>query len=189
MNYSSKLYDDKMKSFFCDLFINTGEIDEKDFNLYLDILTEKTKSLVYSTKTLKKKDNWETIKKAKFPGKISKSLRYLVSINDDTKSQFIQYIDSHFQHNFSNNIISKINNDLKNKIEKIEKLYLDCHQNFEIFQDKFKDLIFNRSFKLQWPFWEIKEAMSFCKEDLSNPKLKLEFERIKEKHYSYLKSN
>lgn len=184
--FGANMYDDKIKSFFCDLFIDLNRTSEKDFNLYMDILTERTKSLVYSSKTLKKSQNWQKITKAKFPSKISKSLRYLVSKNPATKAQFLKYIDSHYEHNLSNIIINKIAEDLKNKLNATKNLYFECDQNFDLFTKKFGDLIHGRSFKLQWPFWEIKEALKFCKIDLENPKLKLEFDRIREKHYSYI---
>lgn len=180
------LYDDKMKTFFCFLFEDSEKRYQKEFDtdLMLDILTERTKSLVYSNKILLKKDNWRTVKKAKFPKKISRSLRYLVKINELTRARFEDFLNCYLKKKFIKDLKEKICSDLFEKINKIKKLHEESGNDFEDFKDKVSKMIFHRSFKLQWPLWEVMEAVNYCRNDFDNPKLQREFLIIKSKHYS-----
>jgi hypothetical protein len=181
------IYEDKMKSFFCYLFVDFANVDQKMFDLKMDIFTEKTKSLVYSKNILKRHQNWRTIKKVKFPSKISKSLRYLVASEETARTTFISYLQNYSKLEFSVHLQNKINSDIRKKLKNLKILFSECSNDFELFQSKMEKQVGDRSFKLQWPLWEVLDAVEFCLKDLENPKLELEFKRIKEKHYSFLK--
>lgn len=183
-----QLFSDKTLAFFVELFVGIENLGQLDFDVKMDILTEKTKSLVYSNRVLKKSQNWQTVKKAKFPSKISKSLRFLVASQESTRLRFINYLEKHAKFEFSTQLKHKIDSDIINKLKSLEKMYLvDCQGNFETFQSKVDKKLMDRSFKLQWPFWEVQDAVGFCRKDLDNKKLELEYKRIQQKHYSYIK--
>lgn len=184
-HHPASLYEDKMKAFYCFLFIDMENTNRQYLDLYLDILTEKTNRLVFKKKALSRRENWETIPKAKFPTKISKSLRYLVTANEQTRARFESFLKTHQQQAFSEQLVAKIRDDLNLKIEKVRELYRGF-ENFEDFQVDLGNMLFDKKFKLKWPLWEIDEAVSFCRSDLDSWKLEKEFIRIKSKHYSFI---
>lgn len=178
------LFEDKMKAFFYFLFVDSDGASRQNMDLALDILTERTNRLVYSKMVLLRHQNWETVSKAKFPTKISRSLRYLVSSNPRTRAFFKDFLLGYSKKDFSLKLKKRISLDLLEKIRRIQKLHIETENDFAIFKEKVSQMIFERRFKLQWPFWEIQDAVALCEKDLSNPKLQKEFEIIKSKHYT-----
>lgn len=182
-NSSINPQDHNLLAFTC-MFQNIS--DNFPFDFYMDIISGKMNDT--NIKSLSQKNNWNKKKKSNKLYKlnqISKSLRYFITIDPDTKNDFIQFLENDKNPFSLKNILKKKINDFISFISIIYKDYLQ-YVDIKEFDSILKQLEIV-SMNIPYTQIDIDKGINVVKNNMNSPYNKKVFMDCLKNHYSFNK--
>ena len=171
-------------AFYLSLFRETilkGRVHE---DLLMDILHER---VTVKKPTIDRDNNWRSMPKPVTMRKVSAAMRYLIRQDDTARRRVLAFMDYSGSRGLVLMMRSEIVNKLESKQRFWEKMLKKCNNRFDEFKHILVQLMNSKSFKNPWTMADVKAAIDHCVSELENPvntKLRSEFIKIRNQHYS-----
>ena len=157
-------------------------------DLLMDILSER---VTLKRACIERKNNWQSMPKPVTMKKISAAMRYLIMRDGAAKGTILEFMDYANGGGLMVMMQTEIAKKLKIKKRLWQSMLKDCSYRFDDFKNKLAQKMGSKKYKNPWTIRDVKLAIDDCVAELKIPienakfiKMKIEFLKIKSKHYS-----